>query len=148
MYDLTVKLHSKGVPALYCKFEYEVDNEAEIAQQMGVPSLRIIEDAISNWNKRELRVYVIVDGLEFVVRSQELLRVLDRIFSQYKVNFIANTENFDAIEPFFRIVRDREIIIKSWQPPTKAFFEKVSTNNYFKNLPRDFKSLASLDKYS
>jgi hypothetical protein len=38
--------------------------------------------------------------------------------------------------------------VKTWQPPNKSFFEKYSTNTYSKNLPRDFKSLASLQKYS
>lgn len=74
-----------------------MDTEVEIAEQLGVPSLRIIEDAVSNWNKKNLYPFIIIDGLEFVVRSQELLKVLDRLLTQHKVNFIGNTENIDTI---------------------------------------------------
>jgi hypothetical protein len=74
-----------------------LDTEVEIAEQLGVPSLRIIEDAVSNWNKKNLYPFIIIDGLEFVVRSQELLKVLDRLLTQHKVNFIGNTENIDTI---------------------------------------------------
>lgn len=63
LYYLTRKLQEAGVPALYCKFEYPLDAEVEIADFCGLPSLRILEDAVSNWNKRNLIPYLIVDGL-------------------------------------------------------------------------------------
>lgn len=39
---------------------------------MGIPSLRILEDAVENWNKKGLRPYILIDGLEYVARVRPL----------------------------------------------------------------------------
>jgi hypothetical protein len=81
LYRLAERLQLKGIPALYCKFEYHLNNEYEIADTMGLPSLRILEDAVSNWNKKKLIPYLLIDGLEFVVKSQSFLDVMNRILT-------------------------------------------------------------------
>jgi hypothetical protein len=64
IYKLAERLQSRRIPAVYCKFEYHLDNEYEIADTMGLPSLRILEDAVVNWNKKKLIPYILIDGLE------------------------------------------------------------------------------------
>jgi len=128
VYHLASKLQRKGVPALYCKFEYPLDNELEIADVCGLPSLRILEDAVSNWNKRSLIPYLVVDGLEFVLRAPIFTEVLSKLFQQ-RVSFIGNTEAQDCVEKFFTMLNNRETIVKSWTQPSAGLFERIGGQN-------------------
>lgn len=106
MYSLASRLQRKGIPALYCRFEYPLDTEVEIADACGLPSLRILDDAVSNWNKRNLIPYLIIDGLEYVLRTPAFMDVLSKLF-QHKVSFIANTEAPDCVQRFFAVINNR-----------------------------------------
>ena len=90
MYHLASKLQSKGVPALYCKFEFSLDTEIEIAEICGLPSLKMLEDAASNWNKCNMIPYLLIDGREYVLRAPVFTDTLNKLFQQ-RVSFIGNT---------------------------------------------------------
>lgn len=64
---------------------------------MGIPSLRILEDAVENWNKKGLRPYIVIDGLEYVARVKPLAEVLSRMLQNHRLGFVANTEKSDCL---------------------------------------------------
>jgi hypothetical protein len=133
-------LQHKGVPALYCKFEYPLDTEVEIADACGLPSLKILEDAVSNWNKRSFIPYLIVDGLEFVLRAPIFTDVLIKLFQQ-RISFIGNTEAPDCVERFFTVLTNRETIVRSWNQPSPSMLERISGQKSVS----DFKGLSLLE---